>query len=296
MREHAAEPGAQGTASHAPRTEDGGGTGRAAAPTLATGTAASTRSSCNGWRGTVPSPRWWTRSARETLQRVAVKETPPDETLYNQPGAGGKAGATNYYLNKGTYSDDDSVIAAHEIRPSARHRRRVQPEQPDAQQPCSTRRLPAARPSAMAELDKKTVERMVLSSLQQPLVDLLPRRRPRRCAGPAGGRRRPGTDRVPARPGIGDRARRAGRPRDRVARHGSARNRLRVTRAQGSRRGRSIRPRSLPGAYGTIALSGATIAGPVEAAVEVRGWLRDLLPERAYERFRVRTAAVAVPG
>ncbi len=51
-----------------------------------------------------------------------------------------------------------------------------------------------------------------------------------------------------------------------------------------------------PGAYGTIALSGATIAGPVEAAVEVRGWLRDLLPERAYERFRVRTAAVAVPG
>ena len=52
----------------------------------------------------------------------------------------------------------------------------------------------------------------------------------------------------------------------------------------------------VPGAYGTIALSGATIAGPVEAAVEVLGWLRDLLPERAYELFRVRTAAVAVPG
>ena len=49
------------------------------------------RSSCNGWRGTVPSPPSWTRSAAETLQRVAVKETPPDETLYNQPGAGGKA-------------------------------------------------------------------------------------------------------------------------------------------------------------------------------------------------------------
>jgi hypothetical protein len=51
----------------------------------------------------------------------------------------------------------------------------------------------------------------------------------------------------------------------------------------------------VPGAYGTMALSGPTVAGP-EVALEVRGWLRDLLPERGYERFRVRTAAVAVPG
>ena len=36
------------------------------------------------------------RIAEDALQRVAIKETPPDETLYNQPGAGGKAGATNY--------------------------------------------------------------------------------------------------------------------------------------------------------------------------------------------------------
>ena len=36
------------------------------------------------------------RIAADALQRVAIKETPPDETLYNQPGAGGKAGATNY--------------------------------------------------------------------------------------------------------------------------------------------------------------------------------------------------------
>ena len=35
---------------------------------------------------------------------------------------------------------------------------------------------------------------------------------------------------------------------------------------------------------------------PTELAVEVRGWLRDLLPERGYEPFRVRTSAVAVPG
>ena len=34
--------------------------------------------------------------ARETLQRVAVKESPPNETLYNQPGAGGKAGAAQF--------------------------------------------------------------------------------------------------------------------------------------------------------------------------------------------------------
>ena len=34
--------------------------------------------------------------ARQTLQRVAVKERPPNETLYNQPGAGGKAGAAQY--------------------------------------------------------------------------------------------------------------------------------------------------------------------------------------------------------
>jgi hypothetical protein len=51
-----------------------------------------------------------------------------------------------------------------------------------------------------------------------------------------------------------------------------------------------------PGAYGTIALPGDGIIGPAEVAVEVRGRLRDLLPERSYEGFRVRTAAVAVPA
>jgi hypothetical protein len=43
-------------------------------------------------------------------------------------------------------------------------------------------------------------------------------------------------------------------------------------------------------------LPGAPIEGPGEVAVEVRGWLRDLLPEQAYEPFRVRTAAEALPG
>ena len=59
---------------------------------------------------------------------------------------------------------------------------------------------------------------------------------------------------------------------------------------------RRARPSIAPGAYGTIALAGATIAGPAEVAVEVRGWLPDLLPERGYEPFRLRTSAVAVPG
>ena len=36
------------------------------------------------------------RIARETLQRVAVKESPPNETLYNDPGAGGTARAAQY--------------------------------------------------------------------------------------------------------------------------------------------------------------------------------------------------------
>jgi hypothetical protein len=51
-----------------------------------------------------------------------------------------------------------------------------------------------------------------------------------------------------------------------------------------------------PGAYGTLALSGPAVTGPGDVALEVRGLLRDLLPERGYEPFRVRTAAVALPG
>ncbi|GAA3706322.1 hypothetical protein GCM10022204_25110 [Microlunatus aurantiacus] len=50
-----------------------------------------------------------------------------------------------------------------------------------------------------------------------------------------------------------------------------------------------------PGAYGTIALSGPPVTGPGEVALEVRGLLRDLLPERGHEPFRVRTAAVPLP-
>lgn len=52
-----------------------------------------------------------------------------------------------------------------------------------------------------------------------------------------------------------------------------------------------------PGAYGTIALDVASLAGldglgGLDVAVEVSGWLRDGLPEPGRERFRVRTAAV----
>ena len=56
------------------------------------------------------------------------------------------------------------------------------------------------------------------------------------------------------------------------------------------------RPAEIPsGGYGTIALAGPTISGPGEVAVEVRGWLRDRLPERSYEPFRVRTAPALLP-
>ncbi len=51
-----------------------------------------------------------------------------------------------------------------------------------------------------------------------------------------------------------------------------------------------------PGAYGTIALAGPPLTGPGEVALEIRGLLRDLLPERGYEPFRVRTAPVPLPG
>ena len=51
-----------------------------------------------------------------------------------------------------------------------------------------------------------------------------------------------------------------------------------------------------PGAYGTLALSGPTVTGPGSVALEVRGLLRDSLPEQGYEPFRVRTAAAALPA
>ena len=274
------------------------------------------RWTCNGWPATGRWPRSSTRSPSGALQRVAIKETPPDETLYNQPGAGGKAGATNYggdvsydmtrngdagvtitvriqFLNQSRNGVDPSSPGAppgtpplgdparqarprsrsttpttaaawcqdivkeqvkpwngkltlvgeevnvfskntkkrlpvtfnsvavfglgekHDqrdhrapevdpcrsadrqpdrrrellpeqgqlqqrrqgdrrarVRPPARHRRRVQPEQRDAQRPAPPGR-PENAPSAMAALDKKTVERMVLASLKQPLLDQL---------------------------------------------------------------------------------------------------------------------------
>jgi hypothetical protein len=54
-----------------------------------------------------------------------------------------------------------------------------------------------------------------------------------------------------------------------------------------------------PGAYGGIALAGPSLdgAGAVTVAIEVAGYLRDGLPEQVtYQRFRVRTAAVPLPG
>jgi hypothetical protein len=87
MREHAAEPGAQRTASQPQHKVQ-------AAPThapLATGRALDALQ-LQRLAGNRAVAAIVDRVARETLQRVAVKESPPNETLYNQPGAGGKAG------------------------------------------------------------------------------------------------------------------------------------------------------------------------------------------------------------
>ena len=88
------------------------------------------------------------------------------------PATGNPIDAGNYYLNKGTYSANDSVIAAHEYG----HLLGIDDEYSQSNQMLNSllhQAAPGSAPSAMAALDKKTVERMVLSSLQKPLVDQL---------------------------------------------------------------------------------------------------------------------------
>ncbi len=80
--------------------------------------------------------------------------------------------AGNYYLNKGSYAANDSVIAAHEYG----HLLGIDDEYSQSNEMLNAllhQAAPASAPSAMAALDKKTVERMVLSSLRTPLVTAL---------------------------------------------------------------------------------------------------------------------------
>ena len=80
--------------------------------------------------------------------------------------------AGNYYLNKGSYGGNDSVIAAHEYG----HLLGIDDEYSQSNEMLNGllhQAAPGSAPSAMEALDKKTVERMVLSSLRQPLVTQL---------------------------------------------------------------------------------------------------------------------------
>ena len=80
--------------------------------------------------------------------------------------------AGNYYLNKGSYSANDSVIAAHEYG----HLLGIDDEYSQSNEMLNSllhQAAPGNAPSAMAAMDKKTVERMVLSSLRAPLVGAL---------------------------------------------------------------------------------------------------------------------------
>ena len=80
--------------------------------------------------------------------------------------------AGNYYLNKGSYAANDSVIAAHEYG----HLLGIDDEYSQSNEMLNSllhQAAPGNAPSAMAALDKKTVERMVMSSLRAPLVPAL---------------------------------------------------------------------------------------------------------------------------
>lgn len=95
----------------------------------------------------------------------------PTSTQAN-PATGNPIDAGNYYLNKGNYTADDKVIAAHEYG----HLLGIDDEYSHSNEMLNAllhQAAPKNAPSAMAALDKKTVERMVLSSLRQPLLDRL---------------------------------------------------------------------------------------------------------------------------
>ena len=85
------------------------------------------------------------------------------------PSTGNPIDAGNYYLNKGNYSADDAVIAAHEYG----HLLGIDDEYSQSNVMLNSllhQAAPAGAPSAMAALDKKTVERMVLAALTKPLL------------------------------------------------------------------------------------------------------------------------------
>lgn len=83
--------------------------------------------------------------------------------------AGNPIDAGNYYMNQGDYASDKNVIAAHEYG----HLLGMDDEYSQSNEMLNAMlhsAAPKSAPSAMAALDRKTVERMVLSSLKRPLL------------------------------------------------------------------------------------------------------------------------------
>jgi hypothetical protein len=94
----------------------------------------------------------------------------PSAVVAGSPGQPIDAG--NYYLNKGNYSADEKIIAAHEYG----HLIGIPDEYSQSNEQMNAllhNAAPKGAPSARAALDKATVEKMVLSSMKQPLYDAL---------------------------------------------------------------------------------------------------------------------------
>jgi hypothetical protein len=105
--------------------------------------------------------------AEEADNQVIVH---PTTVVAGSPGQPIDAG--NYYLNKGGYKADEKVIAAHEYG----HLIGIPDEYSQSNEQMNAllhQASPGDAPSSRAALDRKTVERMVLSSLRQPLYDRL---------------------------------------------------------------------------------------------------------------------------
>jgi hypothetical protein len=105
--------------------------------------------------------------AEEADNQVIVH---PTTVVAGSPGQPIDAG--NYYLNKGGYKADENVIAAHEYG----HLIGIPDEYSQSNEQMNAllhQASPGDAPSSRAALDRKTVERMVLSSLRQPLYDRL---------------------------------------------------------------------------------------------------------------------------
>ena len=94
----------------------------------------------------------------------------PSSIVAGAPGQPIDAG--NWYVNKGNYSGDDKVIAAHEYG----HLLGIPDEYSQSNEQLNAlihQAAPKSAPSSQAPLDRASVERMVLSSLKQPLYDQL---------------------------------------------------------------------------------------------------------------------------